>query len=261
MAPNIIVCVKSVLLETPQKGSGGKIVRSAEACALNPFDRPALELALCLKEKQQGSVTALSMGPPASAGALYEALAMGADRAVLLSDPALAESDTFATSTALAAAVSRLAPFDLVIFGARTADSDTAQVGPQTAVCLGLPLLSLAVQVEPDPGGVRVKRREDGFVEDYEAALPLALTIHPNAVLPRDVGLSGIGRAFDRTGLETWTIQDIGLAPEQTGQRGSHTEVLSMEPAAKKRTCAFLSGALENQAAELIKMLMDAGLV
>jgi electron transfer flavoprotein beta subunit len=98
---HIIVCIKSVVVDAPR----GKIVRTADKCALNPFDRPALEVALQLKEKHGGSVTAFSMGPPTAEAILRETLAAGADRAVLLSDPALAASDTLATATALCAGV------------------------------------------------------------------------------------------------------------------------------------------------------------
>jgi electron transfer flavoprotein beta subunit len=127
---NIIVCIKSVVTEAPR----GKIVRTADKCALNPFDRPVLEMAVQLKERTRGSVTALSMGPPIADAALHEALAAGADRAVLLCDPALAGSDTLATATALCAGVQFLSPFDLLLFGTRTSDSDTGQVGPQEIV-------------------------------------------------------------------------------------------------------------------------------
>ena len=144
---HIIVCIKSVVIDAPR----GKTVRTADTCALNPFDRPALEVALQLKEKHGGSVTVMSMGPPTAETALREALAAGADRAVLLCDPAMAGSDTLATSTALCAGVSGLAPFDLLLFGTRTSDSDTGQVGPQTAVLLDLPMVTGAVRIDGSP--------------------------------------------------------------------------------------------------------------
>ena len=116
MKLRIIVCIKSVLLDAPN----GQVIRLPEKCALNPFDRPAIEMALELREKNGGSVTALSMGPEVASLALYEAMAMGVDRSVLISDPALAGSDTLATSRALGAAIMQLKDFDLLLFGTRT---------------------------------------------------------------------------------------------------------------------------------------------
>ena len=118
---HIIVCIKSVIVEAPK----GKIVRTPDKCAFNPFDRPALEAALQLKADHGGTVSVLSMGPPSAETSLREAMAAGADRAVLLCDPALAGADTLATATTLCAGINHLAPFDLLLFGSRTADSDT----------------------------------------------------------------------------------------------------------------------------------------
>ena len=144
MAFHIITCIKAVATKTPANG----ISRTADTAELNPFDRIALERALALAEERNGTVTVLSMGPESCAFVLYEAMAMGADRGILLSDRRLADSDTLATSTALAAAIEKLAPCDLVIFGTRTADSDTGQVGPQTAVALNLPLVTGVLSYE-----------------------------------------------------------------------------------------------------------------
>ncbi len=259
MELSIIVCIKSVLLKTP--GKGGKIVRNPETCALNPFDRPALETALALVREHGGAVTALSMGPEASKGAIYEAMAMGADKGVLLSDPALAESDTFATAVALAGAIKKSAPFDLLLFGARTADSDTGQVGSQTAVLLGLPLVTMVEHAQQTEEGITVCSRADGFVEEYSLNLPGALTIHPMGPVPRDVGLSGISRAFEEMEITTWNLADVGLQPEQVGLAGSPTEVLSMAGAAKKRQCEFIGGPAGDQARELIEKLVNKGLL
>ena len=134
MSLNIIVCIKSVVTSAP----GGRVVRTSDNCILNPFDRPAIETALKLREDNGGNVTAITMGPETGSIALYEALAMGVDKGVLVTDRAFAGSDTLATSKTLAAAIGKLKPFDLVIFGARSSDSDTGQVGPQTAVHLNI---------------------------------------------------------------------------------------------------------------------------
>lgn len=254
---HIIVCIKSVVTDAPR----GKMVRTADKCALNPFDRPALEVALQLKEKHGGSVSVLSMGPPTAEATLREALAMGVDRAVLLCDPALAGCDTLATSTALCAAAHYLAPFELLLFGTRTSDSDTGQVGPQTAVLLELPMVTGAITIEGTPERLTVERKLDGFLEIYEVATPAALTIHPTAAGPRDPALGGIADAFDEMPVETITIGQVGLDPGQVGDAGSPTRVLSMQPVKKDRACQWIQGTPAAQADTLVRQLVDAGLI
>ena len=254
---HIIVCIKSVIMRAPK----GRAVRSSDSCELNPFDRPALEVALHMKEEFQGKVTALSMGPQSCAFALYEAMAMGVDRGVLISDSALSGSDTLATSTAIGAAIKKLSPFDLVLFGTRTADSDTGQVGPETAVFLDLPLVTGARVIQKQATGLRVERSADGFLESYELSLPAALTIHPAAAESRDMGLLGIGEAYGQGEIMTWTLADIDLSPDQVGEKGSPTRLVSLTPAKKGRKCAFLTGSVEDQADELTERLSELGLV
>lgn len=257
MKLNIIVCIKSVVIAVPDR----KVIRTPESCDLNPFDRPALEAALRLRETYGGTVTALSMGPEASTFSLLEAIAMGVDRSVLVCDPALAGSDTFATSTALASAIKKLAPFDLILFGTRTADSDTGQVGPQTAVLLDLPLVTSVYSIEQMDTGLRIKRRADALWEKFELSLPAVLTIHPSSAQPRDVGLSGIESAFEEGEVENWNLTDLGLSPDQVGEAGSYTRVLSLVRVKKERKCEFLSGTTEEQADELIRRLGESGLI
>jgi electron transfer flavoprotein beta subunit len=254
---HIIVCIKSVATDAPR----GKIVRTADKSVLNPFDRPALEVALQLKEKHGGAVTVLSMGPPTAEASLREALAMGADRAVLLCDTALAGADTLATATALCAGVKHLAPFDLVLFGTRTSDSDTGQVGPQTAVLAGLSMVTGTIGIDGAPDRLIVKREVDGFQEVYEVATPASLTIHPAAAGPRDAALGGIAAAFDEMPVETLTIAQVGLDPNQVGDAGSPTRVRSMKPTKKDRACRWIDGPPTAQADELVRQLVDAGLI
>jgi electron transfer flavoprotein beta subunit len=258
MGLHIIVCIKSVVLHA----TGTKIVRTPELCELNSFDRPALETALGLKETHGGTITALTMGPKdTGCSVLHEAMAMGVDRGVLLCDPALIGSDTLATSTAIGAAVAKLAPYDLVLFGTRTSDSDTGQVGPQTAVLLDLPLVTSAVSVEKIDSELRVNRISDEFVETFETSLPAALTIHPGSVQPRDVSLMGIQQTFDKNNIETLALPDIGLLENQVGDAGSGTRVLSMSRVSRKRTCDFIEGSVEEQADKLLENLVKLGLV
>ncbi|BBO74146.1 electron transfer flavoprotein subunit beta [Desulfosarcina widdelii] len=252
---HIVVCIKSVVVEAPK----GKIIRTPDKCALNPFDRPVLEIALQLKAAQGGSVTVLSMGPPSAEASLREAMAAGADRALLLCDPALAGADTLATATALCAGIGSLAPFDLVLFGTRTSDSDTGQVGPQTAVLLDLPMVSGARQIEVEANTLTVSRDLDGILETYALDMPAALTIHPSASTPRDPELGKIVEAFDEKTVESITIGQLGLEPAQVGDAGSPTRVLSMKTVTRKRTCQWIEGTSDAQADALVKKLVEAG--
>ena len=257
MGLHIIVCIKSVIIKAPENG----IVRSADTAELNPFDRPALEMAISMAEEQGGTVTVVSMGPPSCAFVLNEAMAMGAGRGILLSDPRLADSDTLATSTALAAAIRKLAPFDLVLFGTRTYDSDTGQVGPQTSVLLDAPLVTGVTSCEFTDTVLRVDRKVDGFREEYELSLPAALTIHPSAVKPRDIPLGGIEEAFTTKEINVMTFDDLEIPPEIVGSTGSPTRVISMTRVTRERTCEFLTGTTDEQAEELIERIKKSGLI
>ena len=254
---NIIVCVKSVVVSAPD----GRVVRSPESCELNPYDRPAIEVALNLREAYGGKVTAVSMGPESSEIALIETMALGVDRSILLCDPALVGSDTLATATVLSAAIKKLTPFDLVFFGIRTADSDTGQVGPQTAVMLNLPLATWAYSIEPADDELLVERRADGFRENLALSFPAMVTVHPGSVQPRDVGLHGIEAAFTVPGVEFWKLKELGLTPDQVGEQGSPTRVVSLRRVKKVRKCKFLSGSAEEQARDLTRLFVDTGLV
>ena len=257
MGIQIIVCIKSIIAN----GLNEWVVHSSDSRVLNPYDRPVLEAALRIKEELSGTITALSMGPEPCAFALNEAMAMGVDRGVLLCDPAFAGADTLATSNALAAAIKKLAPFDLVLFGARAADSDTGQVGPQTAVLLDLPLVTGAHSVEPKDDGLIVERSVDGFLECFEVFFPAGLSIHSNANQPRDVGLLGIELAFDEREVKNWNLADLDLSGDCVGEVGSATNVLALSRVESVRKCEFLSGSTVEQIDALINRLSVSGMV
>jgi electron transfer flavoprotein beta subunit len=257
MGLHVIVCIKAVRLEPPQ----GQVVRSVDSLELNPFDWPALEVALRIKEERGGTVTALTMGSEDSAFVLYEAMAMGVDRGVLVSDRSLAGSDTLATSTALAAAIKKLSPFDLVLFGTRTADSDTGQVGPQTAVALDLPMVTGAQSIQWTDSGIHVERYADGFREEFKLSLSAALTIHPRSVLPRGLRLSGIELVFEEGEVEKWGLAELDLSPDRVGWAGSATRVPSWKRVTRERKCEFISGTPNEQVEELVSHLKKSGFI
>ena len=251
MELNIVVCVKSVALNAPN----GQVARLPESCILNPFDLPAIELALQLREERGGSVTAISMGPDSASLTLNECISLGVDRALLISDAALAGSDTLVTSTVLSQAINRVKDVNLILFGTRTSDSDTGQVGPQTATLLGLPLVTGVCEIENEDRLLIVVRKSDEFIEKYEIDLPCVLTVHPTAVQPRDAKLAGIETAFKKRMIEQVGLSDLGLSAELVGDNGSPTKVLSMRSIKKDRKCNFIEGSAEEQAEKLVTFL------
>ena len=257
MAFQIIVCIKSVV----KTATRGVARRTPENSQLNPFDLPALEAALQISAKMQGTVTAVSMGPDVSGEALTEALAMGVDRAILVNDPALKESDTLVTARVLANAIKRLGPFDLLMFGTRTADSDTGQVGPQTSVLLDIPFISRVTEIETHGEEWTLERRMDDWTETWQVAIPMAMTIDPRAFAPRPVSLDGISLAFKQPMIEEFTLHDLDLSEAMVGLKGSPTRVARLEKTKQDRKCTMLEGDPQEQAVALFDHLNKAGIL
>lgn len=252
-----IVCIKSVVRSAPN-GVGKRTPDNSE---LNPFDRPALEAALQLKTAMGGSVTVLSMGPDVAVEALAEARAMGADRLVLVNDAALAGSDTLVTARVLAAAIDRLKPFDLLFFGTRTSDSDTGQVGAQTATLLGLPFVGGVKQIDQKNDRWEIHRLMDDWDELWQVKSPAALTIHPGAYKPRAIALGGIALAHDPMEAQTWRLTDLGLDAKAVGLTGSPTRVANLQKIKRKRTCRMIEGEPAEQVAALVDYLTTKGMM
>ncbi len=225
MKPTWVVCIKQVPREAVFKGSTGslQVDRARTEGILNPYDRPAIELALRLKEKHGGAVVVLSMGPPQAEEALREALAFGADRAVLLADPLFAGADTLATAHALAAGVRRLGRFSLILCGARTLDSDTAQVGPQMAEILDLPMAAYVDKASRKEQTLRVERSLDGVRERLRMPLPALITVAGRIQVSRPLPLGSVENAFGTPEVECWGTQDLDVDLGRVGWEGSHT--------------------------------------
>ena len=232
---NVIVCLKQVpdTAEVRINPETGTLMREGVPAIVNPFDMFAVEEALCLREKFGGTVTALTMGPPQAAEALRVALAMGADRAVLLSDRAFAGSDTWATAYTLSLAVRKLGPFDIVLCGKQAIDGDTGQVGPGLAVQLGIPALAyvsriLRVAALPAPGFIEAERVLDEGRETLRAALPILLTVVKDINLPRLSTIADIRRAVHME-IPSWRAADLpGADPAKLGLEGSPTRVVTI---------------------------------
>lgn len=190
MSPNSIVLVKQVPDTANLSGQvmrpDGTVNRAALPAVFNPEDKVALELALQVKDKYGGKVTAITMGPPKASDLLRECLYMGADDVYLISDRRFAGADTLATSFVLAAAIQKLGKFDCIFAGRQAIDGDTAQVGPQTAEKLGVLQITYAEQVlDLTPEKITVRRRIDGGYEVLESGLPVLITVIKDAAAPR----------------------------------------------------------------------------
>ncbi len=225
MKPTYVVCIKQVPREPVFKRTGNalQIDRDRTEGILNPYDRRAIELAVDLKEKQDGEIVALSMGPPQAEEALREALAFGVDRAVLLSDPAFAGADTLATAHTLAAAVRKLGGVSLILCGARTLDSDTAQVGPQMAEVLDLPMAANVVKASCRERTLRVERKLDGIRERLALPLPALITVAGSVQTDKSLSLGSVEGAFGRPEVLCWTRGDLDVEADRIGWEGSAT--------------------------------------
>jgi len=260
---NIAVCLKQVPGTTEVKIDPVKntLIRQGIKNITNPFDTYALEEGVRLKERFGGRVTALSMGPPQAVEILREAITLGADDAVLLSDVAFAGADTWATSYTLGKAVRKLNNIDLVICGRQTIDGDTGQVGPELAEMLGVPFIAYVSKVEDIKTGLlRVQRMvEDGY-ETIEAHLPAVITVVKEINKPRLPSLRGQMKAKSAQ-IPTWTAQDIGVEKERAGLAGSATQVVKVFFPQRTHRAEMLKGEPSTQVEALVEKLREAKLV
>ena len=246
----------------------GTMIREGVEAIVNPLDLYAIETAIRVRESQEEDtceVVAISMGPPKAITALKEAIAMGADRAVLITDKAFAGSDTWATSCALAGAIRKLGDFDLIICGERATDGDTGQVGPGIASFLDLPAVTYVGRIDSlDENSVRIRRLvEDGY-EILEMSLPGLLTVVKEIADPRLPTLRGKQRA-KRTHVPVWGIDDLRIEEDMVGLTGSPTRVVKIFRPSVARECEKLAPmdeeALDEAADRLVEFLQEKELL
>ncbi len=223
---NIIVCIKQVpdTTEVRLDPVTGTLIRDGVPSIINPDDKAGLEAALRLKDEHGAHVTVVSMGPMQADTALREALAMGADEAVLISDRAFGGADTWATSSTLAAAIRKL-PFDLIITGRQAIDGDTAQVGPQIAEHLGLAHISYAEDIRLEGDSVVVKRQYEDRYHVIRAKMPCLVTALSEMNTPRYMTPGGIFDAWRSKKVTVLTRPDLDIGDGDIGLAGSPTRV------------------------------------
>ncbi len=243
----------------------GTLLREGVPAVMNPDDRLGLETALLLKDGLDASVTALSMGPPQALDVLSEALAMGADRGVLLSDRNFAGADTWATSYTLGRALERLGQqesLDLVVCGRQASDGDTAQIGPQVAEHLGWPQVTYVERLAVEGRELRAWRRLPGLVQEVLCPLPAVVTVLASPVAPRWPLLDRLLMACrSEAPLEVWDAADIAAPDASTGLKGSLTRVVRTFSPKSGRVTSWLEGSAGEQAQALINELRNHKLI
>ncbi len=259
----IIVCVKQVpdtneVRIDPVKGT---LIREGVPSILNPDDANALEAALKLKDENPGTtVSVISMGPPQANIMLRECLGMGADEAYLLSDRAFGGADTCATSTTIAAGIRKIGDADIIFAGRQAIDGDTAQVGPQVAQRLGIPVVSYVQDVEVKDGKVVVERQlEDGY-EVIEVQTPCLLTCVKELNEPRYMSIYNIMDTADKE-IPAWNHIDVDLDPANCGLNASPTQVFRSFTPDPKGKGEMLSGTVSEMAAQLVSRLNEKHLI
>ena len=232
----IIVCIKQV----PDTAGGvkfnpdGTLDRAAMLTIMNPDDKAGLEAALRLKDQYGAEVTVLTMGLPKAGDTLREALAMGADNAVLVTDRCLGGADTWATSSTIAAAIREMGDYDLIITGRQAIDGDTAQVGPQISEHLDIPVISYARKIEIEGDAVKVQRQYDDRYHVVKAQMPCLITCLAELNDPRYMTPGGIFDAYDKE-VTVWGRADLkDVDDSDLGLKGSPTKIAKASDKVRK---------------------------
>lgn len=263
---SIVVCVKAV----PDPKEADKIRIDPVTKALprhniplevNPLDRNALEAALQLKEKNGAQITVISMGPPAAGNVVKECLALGADLGILLSDPAFAGADAYATAYTLAKAIEKLEGVDCVICGRASSDGATEWVGPELSVFLDMPVLTMVREfVETEEKSWIVRADIENGYRLVQVEMPAVFTVTQDVNTPRRLSFSGIIKARKKE-ITTWGLDDLDVSAQSVGLKGSPTLVSHLETVESKRVCQMIEGTLEEKADKLIRKLVGAGVL
>ena len=232
----IIVCVKQV----PDTKGGvkfnpdGTLDRGAMLTIMNPDDKAGLEAALRLKDQYGAEVTVVTMGLPKAEDVLREAIAMGADNGILVTDRVLGGADTWATSTTIAGAIRNIKDYDIIITGRQAIDGDTAQVGPQIAEHLGIPVISYAEGIEVDGDSVIVKRQYEDRHHMLKAKMPVLITALSELNEPRYMTPGGIFDACDAE-ITTWGRANlVDVEDGDLGLKGSPTKIAKASDKVRK---------------------------
>ena len=256
---NIIVCIKQVPNTTDVKIDPVKntLIREGVESIINPFDTYALEEAVRLKERFGGKVTVITMGPPQADAALREAISLGCDEAILVSDRKFAGSDTWATSYTLSSAIKKIGAFDMILCGKQASDGDTAQVGPGISTHLDIPQVTYVKKIEEiKDGKARVERMTEEGYDIVETPIPCLFTVVKEINTPRLPSLKGMMRSKSAK-IVQWTAEDINADPKNIGLDGSPTRVVRIFTPPPRKGGEMLKGDTAEVSRKLTELLKD----
>ena len=263
MSMELAVLVKQVpdSDEVKMDSEKGTMIREGVSSIINPLDLNALEAAVDIRRIHGGRVTTLTMGPPQAEEALRETIALGADRAVLLSDRAFAGADSWATALVLSEALQKLGPFDMVIAGEKATDGETGQVGPEVAAMMGFNLSTYVSFMEVGPEGVAVKSSFEEGLQYQLIPFPCLLTVLNDLNESSIPTLSGKKKGR-RAQIVRMELSELGLPRESVGLSGSPTRVVRIEtPKITRQTEFFKGGDIDMGIERVIEILKQSAII
>jgi len=257
---NVVVCVKQVPdteIRIPVR-DGRVVEEEIKQYVVNPYDEYAIEEGIRIKERfGEGKVTLITIGPDRAREALLTGLAMGADEAIHINDPALEGSDPYVAAKVLAAAIKKL-DYDIILCGKQAVDDDSAYVGIALAELLDIPHVSVVTKLEisEDKKSARAEREVEGGKEVVETSLPAVITAQKGLNEPRYPSFRGIRMARKKP-YHTWTLADLGLSPEEVGAKGAAVEVVEVTPPPERKAGKIIEGDVETAVKELVRLLRE----
>jgi electron transfer flavoprotein beta subunit len=262
----IIVCVKAV--PDPKEACNIKIdpgtktlMRCDVPMVLNPLEKNALETSLQLKKELNAHIAVLSMGPPEAGNIVKECLALGADEGYLLSDQAFGGADAYATAFTLAGGIRKIGLPDVIFCGMASSDGATEWVGPELSTFLDMPVVTMVREiVEYDGQWWKLKASLENGYRLVRVKLPAVLTVTREINRPGTLSFSGIIKARKKR-ITEWGIDELGLAPESVGLKGSPTIVSDLGIRESKREVEIISGTREEKVDRLVQKLVDQGVL
>jgi electron transfer flavoprotein beta subunit len=259
----IIACIKQALDVTELKVDSAtrQVITVGAPRKISDFDKNALEEAVRIKEKLGGEVIVVTVSPEDATMTLREALAMGADKAYMVSDPSFEKSDTLVTSHILSEAIKKIGEFDLILCGEASVDSYSAQVGPRLAERLGVPQITYVRKLSLDGNTVTAERSLEDCYETVRAKTPALVTVTAEINEPRIPSLMAIMKATKKE-IVAWKAGDLGILQEKVGEKGSAIQVTEvLAPKVERRKIVIKGETVEEIAEELAKALIKEGVV
>jgi electron transfer flavoprotein beta subunit len=258
---NIVVCLKQIPDLQQIRIKDRKPLLEGAPLIFGDMDKNALEEAVRIKERAEGTkVTALAMGKAKLKDGIKQALAIGADEAVLLIDPVFANSDTFGTAKALAKAIEKIGEYDLILCGEGSTDNYSGQMGPRLAEILDLPQITYVRELEIEGGKIKAVRNMEESFEVVETELPALVTVADEINQPRLASLRDILKAA-RKPVQEWTVADLGLSEDDAGAKGAVMEMVSNLAPEQERKQVVFEGDLDEVTENLVNALTKEGVL